>query len=206
MQQEATDFQYTPMMNTALQFINSTGRDICLTGKAGTGKTTFLKSLLMRTHKQAAIVAPTGIAALNAGGSTIHSQFLFPFGMFIPDKAYAESPTEGANWYTESVLARRHPLNNVRRQVLRAIDLLIIDEVSMLRADLLDAIDYRLRAARGNFRQGFGGVQLLLIGDLYQLPPVVKREEERRLTQYYKSPWFFESHALQRDGFVYIEL
>ncbi|HWA32608.1 MAG TPA: helix-turn-helix domain-containing protein [Cyclobacteriaceae bacterium] len=83
---------------------------------------------------------------------------------------------------------------------------MIIDEVSMLRADLLDAIDYRLRSARGNFRQSFGGVQLLLIGDLYQLPPVVKREEERRLTQYYKSPWFFESHALQRDGFVYIEL
>ncbi|HWA32607.1 MAG TPA: type IV secretion system DNA-binding domain-containing protein [Cyclobacteriaceae bacterium] len=121
MQQAGTDFQYTPMMNVALQFINSTGRHIFLTGKAGTGKTTFLKSLLMRTHKQAAIVAPTGIAALNAGGSTIHSQFLFPFGMFIPDKSYAESPSEGANWYTENVLARRHPLNNVRRQVLRAI-------------------------------------------------------------------------------------
>ncbi len=203
---EEPEFQFTPMMNVALQFINSTGRHIFLTGKAGTGKTTFLKNLLMRTHKQAAIVAPTGIAALNAGGSTIHSQFLFPFGMFIPDKSYAETPVEGANWYTESVLARRHPLNNVRRQVLRAIDLLIIDEVSMLRADLLDAIDYRMRSARGNFRQGFGGAQLLLIGDLYQLPPVVKREEERRLNQYYKSPWFFESHALQRDGFVYIEL
>ncbi len=203
---EDIEFQFTPMMNVALQFINSTGRHIFLTGKAGTGKTTFLKNLLMRTHKQAAIVAPTGIAALNAGGSTIHSQFLFPFGMFIPDKSYAETPTEGANWYTENVLARRHPLNNVRRQVLRAIDLLIIDEVSMLRADLLDAIDYRLRSARGNFRQGFGGVQLLLIGDLYQLPPVVKREEEARLNQYYRSAWFFESHALQRDGFVYIEL
>ena len=195
----------TDMMDTALQFINSTGQHIFLTGKAGTGKTTFLKSLQLRTHKQFAIVAPTGIAALNAGGVTIHSQFLLPFGMFIPDRTFAQPP-EGANWYTETVLSRRHPLNNVRRQVLRSIDLLIIDEVSMLRADLLDAIDYRLRAARGNFRQGFGGVQLLLIGDLYQLPPVVKREEETRMRQYYKSAWFFESLALQRDGFVYIEL
>jgi hypothetical protein len=199
-------FQHTEMMTRALQFINSTGRHIFLTGKAGTGKTTFLKSLLLQTHKHAVIVAPTGIAALNAGGTTIHSQFLLPFGMFIPDRAYAESPTEGAAWYTESVLAKRHPLNSLRKQVLRSIDLLVIDEVSMLRADLLDAIDYRLRSARGNHTQGFGGVQLLLIGDLYQLPPVVKREETARLSQYYNTPWFFESKALQRDGFAYIEL
>lgn len=201
-----SDFEYTDMMNTALRFINSTGRHVFLTGKAGTGKTTFLKSLSSRTHKQIAVVAPTGIAALNAGGITIHSQFLLPFGMFIPDKLYAQPPTEGANWYTEAVLARRHPLNSLRKQVLRSIDLLVIDEVSMLRADLLDAIDYRLRSVRGNFRQGFGGVQLLLIGDLYQLPPVVKREEESRLGQFYKSTWFFESKGLQRDGFTYIEL
>lgn len=205
------------MMNTALRFINSTGRHIFLTGKAGTGKTTFLKTLAHRTHKHMAIVAPTGIAALNAGGTTIHSQFLFPFGMFIPDRNYAEQPADftrqsefgegaNANWYTEAVLARRHPLNSLRKQVLRSIDLLVIDEVSMLRADLLDAIDYRLRAARGNFRQSFGGVQLLLIGDLYQLPPVVKREEESKLRQYYNSVWFFESKALQKDGFVYVEL
>jgi hypothetical protein len=203
---QGDEFQYTPMMTKALQFINSTGCHIFLTGKAGTGKTTFLKSLLLRTHKQAAIVAPTGIAALNAGGTTIHSQFLLPFGMFIPDRSVAEPPADGANWYTETVLARRHPLNSVRKQVLRSIDLLIIDEVSMLRADLLDAIDYRLRAVRGNYGQGFGGVQLLLIGDLYQLPPVVKREEESRLNQYYNSAWFFESKGLQRDGFAYIEL
>ena len=201
-----SDFEYTDMMNTVLKFINSTGRHIFLTGKAGTGKTTFLKSLGSRTHKQIAIVAPTGIAALNAGGITIHSQFLLPFGMFIPDKSYAQSPVEGANWYTEAVLARRHPLNSLRKQVLRSIDLLVIDEVSMLRADLLDAIDYRLRSVRGNFKQGFGGVQLLLIGDLYQLPPVVRREEESRLNQFYKSTWFFESRGLQRDGFTYIEL
>ncbi|MEJ0033291.1 MAG: AAA family ATPase [Bacteroidota bacterium] len=201
-----TDLQFTGMMNTALQFINSTGRHIFLTGKAGTGKTTFLKNLVLQTHKQIAIVAPTGIAALNAGGTTIHSQFLFPFGMFIPDRSYAEPPTNGANWYTETVLAKRHPLNSIRKQVLRSIDVLVIDEVSMLRADLLDAIDYRLRSVRSNFRQSFGGVQLLLIGDLYQLPPVIKRDEESTLRQYYNSVWFFESKALQRDGFAYIEL
>lgn len=194
------------MMHTALQFINSTGRHVFLTGKAGTGKTTFLKGLTLRTHKQIAIVAPTGIAALNAGGTTIHSQFLLPFGMFIPDRNYAEPPADGANWYTETVLAKRHPLNSIRKQVLRSIDLLVIDEVSMLRADLLDAIDYRLRSVRSNFRQSFGGVQLLLIGDLYQLPPVVKREEESKLRQFYNTSWFFESKALQRDGFSYIEL
>jgi hypothetical protein len=200
------DFQFTGMMNTALQFINSTGRHIFLTGKAGTGKTTFLRNLFLHTHKQIAVVAPTGIAALNAGGTTIHSQFLLPFGMFIPDRTYAEPPSDRANWYTETVLAKRHPLNSIRKQVLRSIDLLVIDEVSMLRADLLDAIDYRLRSVRSNFRQSFGGVQLLLIGDLYQLPPVVKREEEGRLLQYYNSVWFFDSKALQKDGFAYIEL
>lgn len=193
-------------MHTALQFINRTGRHIFLTGKAGTGKTTFLKSLESQTHKTIAIVAPTGIAALNAGGTTIHSQFLFPFGMYIPDKNYSEPASDRMNWYTETSLVKRHPLNSQRLQVLRSIDLLVIDEVSMLRADLLDAIDARMRTARSNHRQSFGGVQLLLIGDLYQLPPVVKREEEKLLNQYYRSPWFFESHALRRDGFTYIEL
>jgi hypothetical protein len=200
------ELKYTGMMQTALQFINSTGRHIFLTGKAGTGKTTFLRSLQSRTHKQLAVVAPTGIAALNAGGTTIHSQFLFPFGMFIPDKNYAEPSQEKMGWYTENSLIKRHPLNSQRLQVLRSIDLLVIDEVSMLRADLLDAIDARMRMARSNHRQSFGGVQLLLIGDLYQLPPVVKREEDRLLNQFYQSPWFFESYALKRDGFTYIEL
>src|ERR1051325_11747495 len=120
MEKNETDFQYTEMMSVALRFINSTGRHIFLTGKAGRGKATFLKNLLLRTHKQAAIVAPPGIAALNAGGTTIHSQFLFPFGMFIPDRTYAEPPTDGANWYTETVLAKRHPLNSIRKQVLRS--------------------------------------------------------------------------------------
>jgi hypothetical protein len=193
-------------MTWATQFINSTVSHIFLTGKAGTGKTTFLKNLANRTHKQLAIVAPTGIAALNAGGVTIHSQFLLPFGMFVPDRSLSAADTFNGSFYTPNSLAQKHPLNSRRKQVLRSIDLLVVDEVSMLRADLLDAIDYRLKAVRGNFSQSFGGVQMLFIGDLYQLPPVVKREEEALLKRYYNSPWFFESKALKQDDFVYIEL
>lgn len=195
----------TDIISSAIHFINTTSAHIFLTGKAGTGKTTFLKNLAERIHKQFAVVAPTGIAALNAGGVTIHSQFLLPFGMFIPDRNLANISYEG-NFYTSDILARKHPMNSSRKQVLRSIDLLVIDEVSMLRADLLDAIDYRMKAAKGNFRQSFGGVQLLLIGDLYQLPPVVKREEENVLKRYYKSAWFYESTALRQSEFVYIEL
>ncbi len=193
-------------MTSAIQFINCTSSHIFLTGKAGTGKTTFLKNLAARTHKQLTIVAPTGIAALNAGGVTIHSQFLLPFGMFLPDKNATFDLNHGGNFYTGHTLSQKHPMNSLRKQVLRSIDLLVIDEVSMLRADLLDAIDYRMKAARGNFSQSFGGVQLLLIGDLYQLPPVVKRDEETIVKRYYNSAWFFESKALKQDGFVYIEL
>ncbi len=200
------EFPETETISAAIRFINSTASHIFLTGKAGTGKTTFLKNLAKRTHKQFVVVAPTGIAALNAGGVTVHSQFLFPFGMFLPDRSLTEDFNPNTNFYTSNTLAKKHPLNSARKQVLRSIDLLVIDEVSMLRADLLDAIDYRLKAAKGNFRESFGGVQLLLIGDLYQLPPVVKREEEAQLRPYYKTPWFFESKALQQDGFVYIEL
>src|SRR6185295_9656477 len=200
------DFPETERIASAIRFINSTASHIFLTGKAGTGKTTFLKNLTKRTHKQFAVVAPTGIAALNAGGVTIHSQFLFPFGMFLPERSPSNDFNTNGNCYTSNTLARKHPLNSARKQVLRTLDLLVIDEVSMLRADLMDAIDYRLKAAKGNFRQAFGGVQLLMIGDLYQLPPVVKRDEEEMLRRYYQSPWFFESKAIQQDGFVYVEL
>ena len=200
------EFPETETITSAIRFINSTASHIFLTGKAGTGKTTFLKNLAKRTHKQFVVVAPTGIAALNAGGVTVHSQFLFPFGMFLPENSIKDDFNASGNCYTANTLARKHPMNSARKQVLRSIDLLVIDEVSMLRADLLDAIDYRLKAAKGNFRQSFGGVQLLLIGDLYQLPPVVKREDEAQLKPHYKTPWFFESKALQQDGFVYIEL
>lgn len=191
---------------TVARFINSTAAHVFLTGKAGTGKTTFLKNLASCTHKNFIVVAPTGIAALNAGGVTIHSQFLLPFGLFLPDRTIPDNLSGSENFYTSDILAKRHPLNSERKQVLRAIDLLVIDEVSMLRADLLDAIDYRMKAARGNFHQSFSGVQLLLIGDLFQLPPVVTRNEEGLMNRYYPSPWFFESKSLKASPLVYIEL
>jgi hypothetical protein len=194
------------MIQMAAQFVNNTSSHIFLTGKAGTGKTTFLRSLGEKTHKRFLIVAPTGIAALNAGGVTIHSQFLLPLGTFLPDKSPSGNFSDQSHIYTQYTLTRKHPLNSIRRQVLRSIDLLIIDEVSMLRADVLDAIDYRLRSARGNFRQSFGGVQVLLIGDLYQLPPIVREHEWTYLKRYYHSAHFFEAKALQEDGFAFLEL
>jgi hypothetical protein len=194
------------MIELAAQFVNSTASHIYLTGKAGTGKTTFLKSLGERTHKRFLIVAPTGIAALNAGGVTIHSQFMLPLGTFLPDKTPSGNFSDQSHIYTQYTLTRKHPVNSIRKQVMRSIELLIIDEVSMLRADVLDAIDYRLRSARGNFRQSFGGVQVLLIGDLYQLPPIVKDHEWSFLKRYYHSAHFFEAKALQEAGFTYLEL
>ena len=191
---------------TATRFINTTNSHIFLTGKAGTGKTTFLKNLSKLTHKSHIVVAPTGIAALNAAGVTIHSQFLIPPATFLPDRSLPDDFSENGKFINQNVLARKHPLNSARKQVLRSIDLLVIDEVSMLRADLLDAVDYRMKAARGNFFQSFGGVQVLFIGDLYQLPPVVRNDERETLSRYYRSPWFYESKALQENPLVYIEL
>lgn len=196
----------TDIIEIAANFVNSTSRHIFLTGKAGTGKTTFLHNLAEATHKKHIIVAPTGIAALNAGGVTIHSQFLLPFGSFNPDESAPYQPDSNARFYNAKELVRRHPLNSIRKQVLRDIDLLIIDEVSMLRADLLDAIDHRMRTARRNHRQAFGGVQLLLIGDLFQLPPIVKDHEWNVLRHYYPTPHFFSAQALRKDGYVFVEL
>jgi len=194
------------LLTAAARFINTTASHIFLTGKAGTGKTTFLRNIGDITHKNYIVVAPTGIAALNAGGVTIHSQFLLPPATFLPDRSLPDDVTDNGRVLNQNVLARKHPLNSARKKVLRSIDLLVIDEVSMLRADLLDAIDYRMKAARGNFRQSFGGVQVLFIGDLYQLPPVVRNEEQDILSRYYNSAWFYEAKALQSDPLVYIEL
>jgi hypothetical protein len=196
----------TDRLELAARFVNTTGAPIFLTGKAGTGKTTFLRDLAARTHKRYVILAPTGIAALNAKGVTIHSQFLLPFGSFLPTREPEGNFTDRQGFFTQQTLARRHPLNQLRRKVLKAIDLLVIDEVSMLRADILDAIDYRMRSVNGNYQVPFGGVQVLLIGDLYQLPPVVKDEEWTILSRFYNSMHFFEAKALQQSGMVYLEL
>lgn len=196
----------TEIIATAARFVNNTNSNIFLTGKAGTGKTTFLRDLAEKTHKRFVIVAPTGIAALNAKGVTIHSQFLLPLGSFIPTRDPSGTVSDSGAFYTQNSLVRKHPLNSVRKQVLRDVDLLIIDEVSMLRADVLDAIDFRLKHARRNYNQPFGGVQVLMIGDLFQLPPIVRDHEWDVLRNIYRSVWFFEAQALQQSGFVYIEL
>ncbi len=198
------DHIQTEMAALAARFVNSTNRHVFLTGKAGTGKTTFLHKLAASTHKRYVILAPTGIAALNAKGVTIHSQFLLPFGSFVPERQLPADIT--GQFHDQDTLTRRHPLNAVRRNVLREVDLLIIDEVSMLRADLLDAIDFRMRAVRQNRYQSFGGAQVLLIGDLYQLPPVVKDDELRVLKRWYTSPHFFESKVIREHGYAHIEL
>src|SRR6056297_78031 len=190
----------------AAKYINSTNKHIFLTGKAGTGKTTFLRDIVHKTHKNTVIAAPTGIAAINAGGVTLHSLFQLPFGSFIPDQNFNIPPnlTEALN--TPGTLLKTIKLNKAKRQLLQSIELLIIDEVSMLRADILDAIDVMLKSVRRNHNQSFGGIQILFIGDLLQLPPVVKREEYNTVGKYYETLYFFEARALQNDKPVYIEL
>lgn len=198
--------QITDRLELAAHFVNSTNNPIFLTGKAGTGKTTFLRNLASLTHKQFVIVAPTGIAALHAKGVTIHSQFLLPLGSFLPTKEPEGNFGNQGNIFTQFSLSRKHPLNGGRKQVLGSIDLLIIDEVSMLRADILDAIDFRLKSVKGNFKEPFGGVQVLMIGDLFQLPPIVRENEWEILSKFYNSMHFFEAHALRESGMVYLEL
>ena len=190
---------------TAARFINQTKRHVFLTGKAGTGKTTFLKYIVENTHKKTVIVAPTGIAAINAGGTTIHSTFQLPFGTFVPVSVY-HTKSSGLQLNDKNSLFRNHRLSSSKRELIRETELLIIDEVSMLRADLLDAIDAVMRHVRGKSHLSFGGVQVLFIGDLFQLPPVVKEEEKQVMSEFYKSPYFFDAQVLKNDPPVYIEL
>ena len=187
------------------RFINQTNQPVFLTGKAGTGKTTLLHKIIESTHKQAIIVAPTGIAALNAGGVTIHSFFQLPFGGFIPEFNVAPKFTDSVKLETKDSLLRHFKMNSQRKSLIRNMELLIIDEVSMLRSDLLDAIDWTLRNVRKNNRP-YGGVQVLFIGDLLQLPPVVKQEEWSILRSYYEGMFFFHAKVMQESSPVYIEL
>ncbi len=187
-----------------LQFINQTQRSLFLTGKAGTGKTTLLREIIRSAHKNTVVVAPTGIAALNASGVTIHSMFQLPFAGFIPETI---SPhfSEYVKFETKSTLVRHFRMSGLKKAVIRNMELLIIDEVSMLRADLLDAIDFTMQSIRKS-RTPFGGVQVVYIGDLLQLPPVVKEEEWSILKAYYKGKFFFHSHVVQNYPPIYIEL
>jgi energy-coupling factor transporter ATP-binding protein EcfA2 len=176
----------------ATNFVNQTSEHIFLTGKAGTGKTTFLKHIRVATHKNTIVAAPTGVAAVNAEGVTLHSLFQLPFEPHIPG----------------TPIAKEHffRFSKPKLELLKQLELLIIDEVSMLRADTLDAIDATLRTIRKNTKP-FGGVQMLYIGDLFQLPPVAKDDEWNNLLKnYYSSTFFFSAHSIQQTHPVYLEL
>ena len=181
-----------PELDLAWQFVERTGVNVFLTGKAGTGKTTFLRRLKERSPKRMVVVAPTGVAAINAGGVTIHSFFQFPLAPYIPNTSFRGSD-------------EKYRFSKEKKNIIRTLDLLVIDEISMVRADLLDQIDAVLRLHKDKNRP-FGGVQLLMIGDLSQLAPVVKESEWALLREHYATPYFFGSLALQQTQHVTIEL
>ena len=188
-----------------LKFVNQTNRSVFLTGKAGTGKTTLLKKILETTHKNVVVVAPTGIAALNAGGVTIHSMFQLPFGGFIPDSIYQNDFSNNIKFETKKTLGRHFRMNAIKKAVIQNMELLIIDEVSMLRPDVLDAMDFMMQSVRKK-KIPFGGIQVLFIGDLLQLPPVIKDEEWNVLRNYYGGKFFFHSQVVQQNPPLYLEL
>ena len=176
-------------LKAAWDFVENTGKSVFLTGKAGTGKTTFLREVVESSSKRVVVVAPTGIAAINAGGVTIHSFFQLPLHPFIPGMK----------------IESKFAFSKEKRSIIKTIDILVIDEISMVRSDLLDAVDSVLRRFRDRSKP-FGGVQLLMIGDLQQLTPVVTEEEAQLLSNYYTTPYFFGSNALGRVDYVTIEL
>lgn len=188
---------HNPELDLAFDFIQYTNRNVYLTGKAGTGKTTFLHKLKEVSPKRMVVVAPTGVAAINAGGVTIHSFFQLPFGPLLPGRL-EEKGKEGTD-------SRVRKFNKRKINLIRSLDLLVIDEISMVRADLLDGIDTVLRQYK-NKTLPFGGVQMLMIGDLQQLPPVIKEDEWAFLKQYYETGFFFSSKAFNQSKAVTIEL
>lgn len=181
--------EHNTELELAWEFVEHTGMSIFLTGKAGTGKTTFLHTLRSKSAKSIVVVAPTGVAAINAGGVTIHSFFQLPLSPYVPGSEYRDKFSFGKD----------------KLRIIRALDLLVIDEISMVRSDLLDAIDNALRKYRRS-PLPFGGVQLLMIGDLQQLAPVVTPQDEAMLRGYYDTPYFFGSRALAQIPYVTIEL
>ncbi len=187
-----------PELQLAFDFVQYTNRNIYLTGKAGTGKTTFLHKLKEISPKRMVVVAPTGVAAINAGGVTIHSFFQMPFGPILPERLDAPSRPNEKNQFIRK-------FNKRKINIIRSLDLLVIDEISMVRADLLDGIDNVLRKYK-NRTLPFGGVQLLMIGDLQQLAPVVKEHEWNLLRNYYETVFFFSSKAFQQSESISIEL
>ena len=196
-------YQSNPQLELAFNFLQYTNQNIFLTGKAGTGKTTFLRNLKKLSPKRMVVVAPTGVAAINAGGVTIHSFFQMSFGPQIPQNPDQLRPvTVPADGNVAAGIKR---FSREKINIMRSLDLLVIDEISMVRADILDGIDEVLRRYKNRYKP-FGGVQLLMIGDLQQLAPVIKDDDWNILKPYYETGFFFSSHALKRSKFVGIEL
>ncbi len=194
-----------PAFQTALSFINQTNRHLFLTGKAGTGKTTFLRYIKERGYKKMVVVAPTGVAAINAGGVTIHSFFQIPPGSFLPSSR-TMNEDQDQRIINKHGLLKHLRIGHDKKELINELELLVIDEVSMVRADLLDAMDTVLRHVRRQPENPFGGVQVLYIGDLFQLPPVVRSGEWKWLSEYYESPFFFDAQVIKEIRPVYLEL
>jgi hypothetical protein len=194
-----------PEFQTAVSFIQQTNTHLFLTGKAGTGKTTFLRYIKERGYKKMAIVAPTGVAAINAGGVTIHSFFQIPPGTFLPTSSHFELQ-EDRRIINKNSLLKHLRISGEKKEMFNELQLLVIDEISMVRADLLDAIDTVLRHVRRKPTVAFGGVQVLYIGDLFQLPPVVRPDEWRMLSEFYESPFFFDAEVIKQVRPVCLEL
>jgi hypothetical protein len=190
------------MFHLASALVNNSNRNIFLTGKAGTGKTTFLRHIKQSCVKQTAVVAPTGVAAINAGGTTIHSFFQLPFSPFIPETKGFVQPNSINN---RNAYLSRLRVNSDKIKIFQQLELLIIDEISMVRCDMLDAVDAVLKHYRKRHHEPFGGVQILMIGDLFQLPPVSGNNEWDLLSEYYDSPYFFSSHVFRNSPALYIE-
>ena len=180
----------------ALQLIQFTRRSLFLTGKAGTGKSTFLRYICQNTKKKHIVLAPTGIAAINAGGSTLHSFFKLPFHPLLPNDTR----------YSVRNIKETLKYNSEKRKLIREVELIIIDEISMVRADIIDFIDRVLRIYTRNMRVPFGGKQLLLVGDIYQLEPVIREEERQLLRPFYPSYFFFHARVFREMQLVSIEL
>lgn len=193
------------LFHLAIQLVNQSNRNIFLTGKAGTGKTTFLKYIRENSPKQMAVVAPTGVAAINAGGVTIHSFFQLPLSPFIPETRGTGFQAPGQEVSNKHSLISRLRFNTDKKKVLQQLEILVIDEISMVRCDTLDAIDTVLRHVRQRPHERFGGVQLLFIGDMLQLPPVIKEQEWNLLSDYYRGQYFFDSKVLEEEPPLYIE-
>jgi len=198
--------QDDPVIDIAESFVNQTSCNVFLTGKAGSGKTTFLHRIVKHSSKNFVVAAPTGVAAINAGGMTIHSFFQLPVGIFIPEKWTTGFQNYSQAVYSRDALLQRIRINKQKRKLIRELELLIIDEVSMVRADVMDAVDMVLKSIRKNYKKAFGGVQVLMIGDMNQLPPVVPEPEKPLLQTYYTNPYFFSSRVIQNSPPVYLEL